>query len=555
MRSHKMTKGLERAPHRSLLHATGMTRREMDRPLVGVAHATSDVVPGHVHLAAVTRAVQDGVRNAGGVPMAFPVIGVCDGMAMHHEGMRFSLPSRELIADSIEVMATAHPFDAMVFVPNCDKITPGMLMAAMRLNIPCVVVSGGPMMAGDLKGEPVDLINVFEAVGRRKRGDIGDEELAELEQSACPGCGSCSGMFTANSMNCLAETIGLALPGNGSAPAVSAERIRLAKSAGEAVLDLLDKNLAPRDIVTEKSLENGVAMDMALGCSTNTVLHLPAIFREAGMPLSLDIFDRISRMTPNLCKLSPAGPHHLQDLHAAGGIPAVMAEMDKKGLVHLDALTATGAPWRENIEALNAQVADHDVIRPLDHPYSPEGGIAILKGNLAPDGSVVKQSAVAPEMMQRKAAARVFNSEEEAVTAILDGEIQPGDVVVIRFEGPKGGPGMREMLTPTSSIAGMGLGGEVALITDGRFSGGTRGAAVGHVSPEAASGGVIGLVRDGDAIEIDIPNRKLELLVDDEELENRRKSFKAPPKDVASGFLRRYRDKVSSASTGAVLED
>ncbi|MDK2955624.1 MAG: dihydroxy-acid dehydratase [Desulfovibrionales bacterium] len=555
MRSHKMTKGLERAPHRSLLHALGLTRKEIQRPIIGVAHATSEVVPGHSHLGDLTRAVEDGVRVAGGTPMAFPVIGVCDGIAMHHEGMYYSLPSRELIADSIEIMAMAHPFDALVLIPNCDKIVPGMLMAAMRLNIPTVLVSGGPMMGGDLKGQSVDLITVFEAVGRKSRGDMSDEELEALEMSACPGCGSCSGMFTANSMNCLSETIGLALPGNGSAPAVSAERIRLAKASGFAVMDLLEKDVKPRDIVTEKSLENGVTMDMALGCSTNTVLHLPAIFREAGINLSLDIFDRISRMTPNLCKLSPAGKHHLEDLHAAGGIAAVMSKLNEKGLVHLDAMTVTGKTWGENLKDLKARVTNPEVIRPLDNPYSQEGGIAILRGNLAPDGAVVKQSAVAPEMMQRKTTARVFDSEQEAAEAILGGKIVAGDAVVIRFEGPKGGPGMREMLTPTSAISGMGLGADVALITDGRFSGGSRGASIGHVSPEAASGGPIGLVRDGDVIEIDIPNRKLELLVDEKELEQRRQSFKVPPREIKSGFLRRYRAHVTSASSGAVLED
>jgi dihydroxy-acid dehydratase len=550
-----MTKGVERAPHRSLLYALGMTDEELSRPLVGVVNAFNEVVPGHVHLDRITKAVKAGVRAAGGTPMEFPAIGVCDGLAMNHEGMRMSLPSREIIADSVELMATAHPFDALVLIPNCDKIVPGMLMAMLRLNIPAVLVSGGPMLAGSQAGNSADLITVFEAVGKVQRGLMDKDQLAAVEKSACPGCGSCSGMFTANSMNCLSETVGLALPGNGTIPAHSAERVRLAKNAGMAAMRLLEKDIKPRDIVTEDSLTNAVTLDMALGCSTNTVLHLPAIFREAELNLSLEIFDTVSRQTPNLCRLSPAGPHHLEDLHAAGGIPAVMAELESKGLIRTNAITATGASVAENLKALHAKVRNHEIVRPVAEPYSPQGGIAILRGNLAVDGAVVKQSAVAPEMMQRTGTARVFDCEEDANQAILKGKINPGDVIVIRYEGPRGGPGMREMLSPTANISGMGLDTEVALITDGRFSGGTRGAAIGHVSPEAAAGGVIGLVQEGDKIKIDIPERILELLVDDEELERRRADFTPKTKKIKSRFLRRYSRNVSSAAQGAIMLD
>ncbi len=553
-RSSKMTGGLEKAPHRSLLSALGMTREEMRRPLIGIANAANEIIPGHMHLDTIVRAVKDGVRMAGGTPMEFPTIGVCDGLAMNHEGMHFSLPSRELIADSIEIMATGHPFDALVLVPNCDKVVPGMLMAALRLNIPTIVVSGGPMMAGEKDGKRVDLIDVFEAVGKVKLGKMGEAELDELEEYACPGCGSCAGMFTANSMNCLSETIGMALPGNGTIPAVQAARIRLAKQAGMQIMELLKKNIRPRDIVTEKSVKNAVTLDMALGCSTNTVLHLPAIFREAGLNLTLAIFDEISRKTPNLCRLSPAGKDYIQDLHAAGGIQAVMAELSKAGFVQLDALTCTGKTVGENLAASGAHVRNYDVVKPVDKPYAKEGGIAVLYGNLAEQGAVVKQSAVAPEMMKRIAKARPFDSEAEACEAILGGKIVPGDAVVIRYEGPKGGPGMREMLTPTSTIMGMGLGDSVALITDGRFSGGSRGAAIGHVSPEAASGGLIGLVREGDQIEIDIPARKLNLLVSAEELAERKKTHRPKRKTIKSPFLKRYAKHVSSAALGAVLD-
>ena len=553
-RSHKMTKGLEKAPHRSLLFALGMTREELKRPLIGVVNSANEIVPGHMHLDIIAQAVKDGIRMAGGTPMEFPTIGVCDGLAMNHEGMKMSLPSRELIADSIEISATAVPFDGLVFIPNCDKIVPGMLMAMLRLNIPSIIISGGPMMPGKFEGKTVDLITVFEGVGKVRSGSMTEEDLERMEECACPGCGSCAGMFTANSMNCLSEALGLALPGNGTIPAPTSARIRLAKDAGMQVMALVEKNIRPRDIVTEKSVANGVTIDMALGCSTNTVLHLPAIFREAELDLTLDIFDSISRRTPNLCRLSPAGPHHISDLHEAGGIPAVMNELAGSGRIDLDVLTVTGRTLGENLQALKPVISRPEVVRTVADPYSAEGGIAILKGNLAMDGAVVKQSAVAPEMMQRTGTARVFEGEEEAVAAILDGKIVAGDVVVIRNEGPVGGPGMREMLTPTSAISGLGLGGEVALLTDGRFSGGTRGAAIGHISPEAAEGGIIGLVKEGDRIRIDIPARELELLVDEEELKRRRQDWKPYPKEIKSSILRRYSRMASSAAKGAVTK-
>jgi dihydroxy-acid dehydratase len=548
-----MTQGLEKAPHRSLLFALGMTREEMARPLIGVVNSANEIIPGHMHLDIIAQAVKDGVRMAGGTPMEFPTIGICDGLAMNHEGMKMSLPSRELIADSIEISATAVPFDGLVFIPNCDKVVPGMLMAMLRLNIPSIMVSGGPMAAGRFDGEHVDLITVFEGVGKVKNQLMTEEDLERMEESACPGCGSCAGMFTANSMNCLAEALGLALPGNGTIPAPESARIRLAKKSGMQVIRLLEENIRPRDIVTEKSVANGVTVDMALGCSTNTVLHLPAIFREAELDLTLDIFDAVSRKTPNLCRLSPAGPHHISDLHEAGGIPAVMAELAGAGLLDTSVRTVTGKTLAQNLEDLSPRILRSEVIRTVAEAYSPEGGIAILKGNLAPDGAVVKQSAVAPEMMQRTGIARVFEGEEEAVEAILGGKITAGDVVVIRNEGPRGGPGMREMLTPTSAISGMGLGGDVALLTDGRFSGGTRGAAIGHISPEAADGGVIGLVRERDKIKIDIPNRKLELLVDDTALAERRAAWKPYVRDIQSPVLRRYARMASSAAQGAVI--
>ncbi len=553
MRSDAMKKGVEKAPHRSLFKAMGYTQAELDRPIIGVANSANQIIPGHVHLDKITAAVKAGIRLAGGTPVEFGTIGVCDGIAMNHAGMRYSLASRELIADSVEIMAMAHPFDGLVLIPNCDKIVPGMLMAALRLNIPTVVVSGGPMLAG--RNGAADLITVFEAVGKSKRGEISDEELCELEMSACPGCGSCSGMFTANTMNCMTEGMGLALPGNGTAPAVTSERVRLAKRAGMAVMDLLAKGIRPRDIVTEAAVTNAVALDMALGGSTNTVLHLPAVFAEAGLDLNLDIFDRISRKTPNLCKLSPAGAHHIEDLHRAGGIQAVLGVLAEAGMADTSVLTATGKTLGENLAANKTRVLDPSVIRPVDDPYSAQGGIAILKGNIAPEGAVVKQSAVAPEMMQRTGTARVFDSEEQTMPAILAGDVKAGDVVVIRYEGPRGGPGMREMLSSTAAIAGMGLGADVALITDGRFSGGSRGASIGHVSPEAADGGPIALVRDGDKITVDIPARTLTLDVDDAELQRRAEAFTPRETQTASPFLRRYARAVTSAATGAVYKD
>ena len=555
-RSKKMKSGLEKAPHRSLLYALGLTREEMDRPLVGVVNAASEVVPGHLHLNALADAVKAGVRMAGGTPLQFPAIAVCDGLAMNHEGMRFSLPSREFIADSVEIMARAHAFDALVFIPNCDKCVPGMLMAMMRLNIPSIMVSGGPMLPGNIgPRQRGDLITVFEAVGKVRSGAMSEEELEYMAERACPGCGACAGMFTANSMNCLAETIGVALPGNGTIPAVSGARIRLAKTAGMRVMDLLRRNIRPLDIVTPKAVGNAVAVDMALGCSTNTVLHLPAVFGEAGLDLGLDIFDEVSRKSPNLCKLSPAGHHYMVDLDNAGGIPAVMTELDRLHLINKDCMTVTGRTVGENLSDMNARVLDEDVIRSVDNPYSRQGGIAILRGSLAPGGAVVKQSAVAPEMMCRDVRARVFESEEEAMSAILDGKIKPGDGVVIRYEGPRGGPGMREMLSPTAAITGMGLGRDVALLTDGRFSGGTNGAAIGHISPEAADGGIIGLVREGDMIHIDIPGRKLDLMVEEDELERRRAAHTVVEKRSPYPVLRRYAHLVSSAANGGRYRD
>ena len=553
--SKKMKSGLEKAPHRSLLYALGLTREEMERPLVGVINAASEVVPGHLHLGKLAEAVKAGVRMAGGTPLEFPAIAVCDGIAMNHEGMRFSLPSREFIADSIEIMARAHAFDALVFIPNCDKCVPGMLMAMMRLNIPSVLVSGGPMLPGTLTpGKQGDLITLFEGVGRVRNGQMSEEELTQWEERACPGCGSCAGMFTANSMNCLAETIGVALPGNGTIPAVHAARVRLAKQAGMRVMDLVKRNIRPRDIVTRGAVENAIAVDMALGCSTNTTLHLPAIFHEAGLDIDLSVFDEVSRKSPNLCKLSPAGHHYMVDLENAGGIPAVMSELDKLDLIRKDCMTVTGKTVGENLKDRNAHILDTEVIHTIDNAYSKEGGIAILRGSLAPDGAVVKQSAVAPEMMRREVTARVFESEEDAMHAILDGKIKPGDGVVVRYEGPKGGPGMREMLSPTAAITGMGLGKDVALFTDGRFSGGTNGAAIGHISPEAANGGPIALVRDGDRILVDIPNRKLDLLVDEAELARRRAELVPPQKECPYPVLRRYASMVSSADSGAMYK-
>jgi dihydroxy-acid dehydratase len=550
VRSQLMKSGLEKYPHRSLLKAMGLTDREIEQPFIGVANAYNELIPGHIHLDKITRAVKAGVRLAGGTPLEFGVIGVCDGLAMHHQGMKYSLPSRELICDSIEVMAMAHPFDGLVLVANCDKIVPGMLMAALRLNIPAILISGGPMLAGQYRDRKVDLITVFEGVGAVKAGRMSEAELAELADCACPGCGSCAGMFTANSMNCLSEAIGLALPGNGTIPAVRAARFRLAKEAGFKIMELVQKELLPRQIATLEAFQNAMAVDMALGCSTNTVLHVPAIAREAGIDLNLNQFNQISERTPHLCHLSPGGPHHLEDLDRAGGVPAVMQVLLEAGLVSGEPLTSTGHRVAENLAG--ARVLDDTVIRPVDRPYRPEGGIAILHGNLAPEGAVVKQSGVAPEMLVNEGTARVFESEEEATEAILGGRIKSGDIIVVRYEGPKAGPGMREMLTPTSSIAGMGLDKEVALLTDGRFSGGTRGAAIGHISPEAADGGPIAFIQEGDRIRIDIPQKTLTLLVDEAELATRKKSWRPPEPKIKHGYAARYSRMVSSGSTGAV---
>jgi dihydroxy-acid dehydratase len=553
MRSDLMKKGLERAPHRSLFKAMGYTDEEIKRPLIGVVNSANEIIPGHIHLDIITDDVKAGIRIAGGTPVEFPAIGICDGIAMGHTGMKYSLASRELIADSCEAMVMAHPFDALVMIPNCDKIIPGMLMAALRLNIPTIFISGGPMLAGKLKGKTIDLISVFEGVGKVKAGKISQRELNAIEDCACPGCGSCSGMYTANSMNCVTEALGLGLPGNGTVLAVNAARRRLAKEAGMKIMELLKKDVKPRDIATLDAFKNAIAVDMALGCSTNTVLHIPAIAHEAGIKLELDIFNEISRKTPNLCKLSPAGAHHIEDLDAAGGIQAVMKRIASLGVINEKVLTVSGKTVGENLKS--AVILDDDVIRTLKNPYTKEGGIAILKGNLAPDGCVVKQSAVAENMLVNESKARVFDAEDDAIKAILDGKIKAGDIVVIRYEGPKGGPGMREMLAPTSAIAGMGLDTTVALLTDGRFSGGTRGAAIGHISPEAAEGGPIGLVREGDIIAIDIPKKKITLKVSPEELKKRKKEFKPKAPSITTGYLARYAKLVTSASTGAIFKD
>ena len=552
MKSDVVKKGVTKAPHRSLFKASGLTDEEIKKPLIGVVTSQNDIIPGHINLDKIVEAVKKGVLMAGGTPLVFPTIGVCDGIAMGHEGMKYSLATRELIADSIECMAKAHAFDALVFIPNCDKIVPGMVMAALRLNIPSVVVSGGPMLSGKFKDKDVSLSTMFEAVGAVESGLMLEADLMDLEEKACPTCGSCSGMFTANSMNCLCEVLGIALPGNGTIPAVYSERIRLAKYAGMAVMNLLEKDIKPRDIITEKAIKNALTVDMALGCSTNSVLHLTAIANEAKLPISLDIINEMSSKVPNLCKLAPASDTHIEDLYAAGGIKAVMSELNKKNLLNLDCITATGKTVGENIE--KAKVLDYSVIKHIEEPYSETGGIAVLKGNLALDGAVVKRSAVLKEMLIHKGPAKVFDSEEEAIEAILGNKIVKGDVVVIRYEGPKGGPGMREMLSPTSAICGMGLDTSVALITDGRFSGATKGAAIGHVSPEAADGGNIALVKDGDIISIDIINGTLDLLVSNEELENRRKLLKPLEPKVKEGYLARYSKLVSSASTGAVYK-
>lgn len=552
MRSDIVKKGVERAPHRALFKAMGYTDEEIKKPLIGVVNSKNEIVPGHIHLNNIAEAVKAGIRMAGGTPVEFGSIGICDGIAMGHVGMKYSLASRELIADSCEAMGMAHSFDGMVFIPNCDKIVPGMLMAAARINVPSIIISGGPMLSLKRNGQQLDLNSVFEAVGAYKAGMMTEEEVSECENYACPGCGSCSGMFTANSMNCLTEVLGMGLPGNGTVPAVYAERIRLAKMAGMKIMELVEKNIKPSDILTEKAFENALTVDMALGCSTNSVLHLPAVANEAGIKLNLDIVNEISSRVPNLCRLAPAGQYHVQDLYEAGGVQAVMKELTKKGLLHLDLPTVTGKTVGENIA--NARVLNREIIRSVDDPYSLTGGIAILKGNIAADGAVVKRSAVAEEMLVHRGPARVFDSEDEAIKSIYAGEIKKGDVVIIRYEGPKGGPGMREMLNPTSAIAGMGLDKDVALITDGRFSGASRGASIGHVSPEAMEGGMIAVVRDGDIISINIPKGELNVEVSDEELKRRMDNWTPPKPRITTGYLGRYARMVTSASTGAVLK-
>lgn len=551
-RSDEVTKGPRRSAHRSLFYALGMTAEDLSLPLVGVVNAANEIIPGHMHLDSIAQAVKAGVLRAGGTPIEFPAIGICDGIAMGHDGMKYPLASRELIADSVEAMAIAHQLDGLVMVTNCDKITPAMMMAAVRLNIPSIIVSGGPMLAGRFGDRSVDLVATFEAAGEYEAGRLTEEELNELEQRTCPTCGSCAGLFTANSMNCMAEALGLALPGNGTIPAVDSRRLRLAKQAGARIVDMIHKNVRPRDIVTLEAMENAISVDMAIGGSTNTVLHLLAVAYEAELDVELELFDRISQRTPYLAKISPSGDHHMEDLDEAGGIPAIMKELSCKGLIHLDIPTVTGKTVAENIA--QARIRRPEVIRSVNSPYRPDGGLAILRGNLAPDGAVVKQSAVSPKMLVREGPARVFNSEDEAIEAILGGKINKGDIVIIRYEGPKGGPGMREMLLPTASLVGMGLSEDVALMTDGRFSGATRGAAMGHVSPEAMEGGPIALLEEGDVIQIDIPARKLEVKLSDEELARRRANWKRPAPRVTRGYLARYAALVTSANQGAVLK-
>ncbi len=552
MRSDAVTKGMQQAPHRSLFNALGYTKEELERPLVGIVSSYNEIVPGHMNLDKIVDAVKMGVAMAGGTPVVFPAIAVCDGIAMGHTGMKYSLVTRELIADSTECLANAHQFDGLVMVPNCDKNVPGLLMAAARLNIPSIFVSGGPMLAGRVDGKKISYSTVSEAVSRFKVGEIDEDKLSEYENNACPTCGSCSGMFTANSMNCLTEVLGMGLKGNGTIPAVYSQRIQLAKHAGMQIMELVKNNIRPLDIMTEKAFENALAVDMALGCSTNSMLHLPAIAHECGIKLDLDIANGISAKTPNLCHLAPAGEHFIEELNEAGGVYAVMNELTKLGLLNTDILTCTGKTVAENIEG--CEIKNTEIIRPVSNPYSKTGGIAVLKGNLAPDGCVVKRSAVADEMMHHKGTARVFDYEEAALNAIYDGKINPGDVVVIRYEGPKGGPGMREMLNPTSAIMGSGLGNCVALITDGRFSGATRGAAIGHVSPEAAVGGSIALVEEGDTIEIDINANTINVLVSDEVLAERKAKWAPRQPRITSGYLSRYAKLVSSGAQGAVLE-
>ena len=552
MRSDSVKTGTQQAPHRSLLNALGYTEEERRRPMIGIVSSYNEIVPGHMNLDKIVEAVKMGVAMAGGTPIVFPAIAVCDGIAMGHVGMKYSLVTRDLIADSTECMAMAHGFDGLVCIPNCDKNVPGLLMAAARLNIPTIFVSGGPMLAGRIKGQKKSLSSMFEAVGSVAAGTMTMEELCEFEEKVCPTCGSCSGMYTANSMNCLTEVLGMGLKGNGTIPAVYSERIRLAKHAGMKIMELVEKDIKPRDIMTEKAFLNALTVDMALGCSTNSMLHLPAIAHEAGVELNLDIANELSAVTPNLCHLAPAGPTYMEDLNEAGGVYAVMNELTKKNLLHLDLMTVTGKTVGENIKGCVNR--DPEVIRPVENPYSETGGIAVLKGNLAPDSGVVKRSAVVPEMMVHEGPARVFDCEEDAIDAIKGGKIVAGDVVVIRYEGPKGGPGMREMLNPTSAIAGMGLGSSVALITDGRFSGASRGASIGHVSPEAAVGGPIALVEEGDIISINIPENKLNILVSDEEMAKRKEKWQPREPKITTGYLSRYRELVTSGNRGAILE-
>ena len=552
MKSDNVKKGMQQAPHRSLFNALGFTKEEMDKPLVGIVSSYNEIVPGHMNLDKIVNAVKMGVAEAGGVPVVFPAIAVCDGIAMGHIGMKYSLVTRDLICDSTECMALAHQFDALVMVPNCDKNVPGLLMAAARVNVPTVFVSGGPMLAGHVKGKKRSLSSMFEAVGSYAAGTMSEEDVCEYEEKVCPTCGSCSGMYTANSMNCLTEALGMGLQGNGTIPAVYSERIRLAKHAGMAVMEMYKKDIRPRDIMTKEAILNALTVDMALGCSTNSMLHLPAIAHEVGFDFDISFANEISEKTPNLCHLAPAGPPYMEDLNEAGGVYAVMNELSELGLLNLDCMTVTGKTVGENIKGVENK--DPEVIRPLDNPYSKTGGLAVLKGNLAPDGGVVKRSAVAEEMMVHEGPARVFDCEEDAIAAIKGGKIVEGDVVVIRYEGPKGGPGMREMLNPTSAIAGMGLGSSVALITDGRFSGASRGASIGHVSPEAAVGGPIALIEEGDIIAIDIPNMKLDVKVSEEELEARRTKWQPREPKVTSGYLARYASMVTSGNRGAVLE-
>lgn len=550
-RSDNITAGAERMPNRSLLRACGLTDEELSRPIIGVVSAYSEIIPGHINLDKIADAAKAGVRMAGGTPVLVPAIGVCDGIAMGHIGMKYSLASRELIADSVETLAQAHQLDGLVLIPNCDKIVPGMLMAAARLNIPSIIISGGPMLAGHFGGEEVSLSKTFEAVGAYKAGLMDDKTFYEAECNSCPGCGSCAGMYTANSMNCLSEAIGMALPGNGTTPAVSAARIHLAKHAGMKIMELVEKDIKPRDILTEKAFVNALCCEMAIGCSTNSVLHLLAIANEADVPLKLETLNEISAKVPNICHLAPAGPHHIEQLYAAGGVPAIMHELTKRNFLDTSLITCTGKTVGENLEGV--QNKNPEVVRPIENPYSETGGIAVLWGNIAKNGCVVKRSAVAAEMMAHEGPARVFDSEEDAITAIYGGKINKGDVVIIRYEGPKGGPGMREMLNPTSALAGMKLDKDVALITDGRFSGASRGASIGHVSPEAASGGEIGLVKEGDIISIDIPNSKVNVKLSDEELAKRKAEWKQPEPKVKSGWLNRYSRLVTSADQGAIL--